>query len=96
MIGIMLYCMDEYGDDIMQDLIKKIRSHINMNQTEFAELLNVTFATVNRWENGRALPNKLAQDKIYDLCKEYDVPVYDMVLEKIEEASPYTTWFWRR
>ena len=71
----------------MQDLIKKIRSHMNMNQTEFAELLNVTFATVNRWENGRALPNKLAQDKIYDLCKEYGVPVYDMVLEKIEVAS---------
>ena len=71
----------------MQDLIKKIRSHMNMNQTEFAELLNVTFATVNRWENGRALPNKLAQDKIYDLCKEYDVPVYDIVLEKIEAAS---------
>ena len=71
----------------MQDLIKKIRSHMNMNQTEFAELLNVTFATVNRWENGRALPNKLAQDKIYDLCKEYDVPVYDMILEKIAAAS---------
>lgn len=71
----------------MQDLIKKIRSHMNMNQTEFAELLNVTFATVNRWENGRALPNKLAQDKIHDLCKEYDVPVYDMILEKIAAAS---------
>ena len=75
-----------HGDDIMQDLIKKIRSHMNMNQTEFAELLNVTFATVNRWENGRALPNKLAQDKIHDLCKEYDVPVYDMILEKIAAA----------
>ena len=71
----------------MQDLFKKIRSHMNMNQTEFAELLNVTFATVNRWENGRALPNKLAQDKIHDLCKEYDVPVYDMILEKIAAAS---------
>ena len=71
----------------MQDLIKKIRSHINMNQTELAEKLNVTFATVNRWENGRAVPNKLAQDKIYDLCKEHNVPVYDIVLEKIENAS---------
>jgi len=71
----------------MQDLIKKIRSHVNMNQTEFAEKLNVTFATVNRWENGRAVPNKLAQDKIYDLCKEHNVPVYDIVLEKIEDAS---------
>lgn len=71
----------------MQDLIKKIRSHMNMNQTEFAEQLNVTFATVNRWENGRALPNKFAQDKIYALCKAYEVPVYDMVLEKIEAES---------
>lgn len=71
----------------MQELIKKIRSYINMNQTEFAERLNVTFATVNRWENGRVLPNKIAQNKIYDLCREYSVPVYDMVLEKIEEAS---------
>lgn len=71
----------------MQDLIKKIRSHMNMNQTEFAEQLNVTFATVNRWENGHALPNKLAQDKIYDLCKEHDIPVYNMVLKKIEAAS---------
>lgn len=31
-----------------------------MNQTKFAEQLNVTFATVNRWENGHALPNKQA------------------------------------
>ena len=67
--------------------LRDLREDMDMNQTEFAERLNVTFATVNRWENGRALPNKLAQDKIYDLCKEYDVPVYDMVLEKIEAAS---------
>lgn len=71
----------------MQELIKKIRSHMRMNQTELAEQLNVTFATVNRWENGRALPNKLAQDKIYDLCKEHNVPVYEMVMEKIENIS---------
>ncbi len=71
----------------MQELIRKIRSHMNMNQTEFAEQLHVTFATVNRWENGRTLPNKLAQDKIYELCKKYDVPVYDMTLERIKTAS---------
>lgn len=71
----------------MQDLINKIRSYMKMNQTEFAEQLNVTFATVNRWENGHALPNKLAQDKIYDLCKKHDVPVYEMVMRKIEDIS---------
>ena len=45
----------------MNTLIKHIRNYLNMSQTEFAELLNVTFATVNRWENGRTVPNKLAQ-----------------------------------
>lgn len=71
----------------MKELIKCIRLNLNMNQMEFAELLNVTFATVNRWENGRAIPNKLAQTKLYELCKEHSVPVYDMVIEKIRSAS---------
>jgi transcriptional regulator with XRE-family HTH domain len=71
----------------MQTLIKQIRTYLNMSQTEFAEQLNVTFATVNRWENGRAVPNKLAQSKMYDLCKEKCVPVYDMTLKKISEAA---------
>ena len=49
----------------MQTLIKQIREHLKISQTELAEQLNVTFATVNRWENGRAVPNKLAQTKLY-------------------------------
>ncbi|MCI5795349.1 MAG: DUF3990 domain-containing protein [Ruminococcus sp.] len=75
----------------MQKLIKQIRAYLNMSQTEFAEQLNVTFQTVNRWENGRALPNKLAQSKMFDLCREKQVPVYDMILKKIEDESKAIT-----
>lgn len=71
----------------MQTLIKQIRTYLNMSQTEFAEQLNVTFATVNRWENGRAVPNKLAQSKMYDFCREKSVPVYEMTLKKISKAA---------
>lgn len=71
----------------MQKLIKQIRTYLNMSQTEFAEQLNVTFQTVNRWENGHALPNKLAQSKMFDLCKERQVPVYDITLKRIAEES---------
>ena len=71
----------------MQKLIKQIRAYLNMSQTEFAEQLNVTFQTVNRWENGHALPNKLAQSKMFDLCREKQVPVYDMILRKIADES---------
>ena len=58
-----------------------------MSQTEFAKQLNVTFQTVNRWENGRALPDKLAQSKMFDLCREKQLPVYDMILKKITDKS---------
>ena len=70
----------------MQDLIKKIRTYLNLSQAEFAEQLNVSFATVNRWENGRALPNKLAQSRLYRFCREKKVPVYEMTLQRIEET----------
>ena len=71
----------------MKDLMKEIRGYLNLSQTEFAELLNISCATVNRWENGRAVPNKLAQSTLYELCKAYNVPVYNMVIDKIKKAS---------
>ena len=71
----------------MQTIIKQIREKLNMSQTELAERLNVTFATVNRWENGRAVPNNLAQSKLYDICKENDVPVYNITLNRIADAA---------
>ena len=71
----------------MKALIKQIRDYLNLSQAELAERLNVTFATVNRWENGRAFPNKLAQTKIYDICKENDVPVYDITLNRIAKVA---------
>ena len=74
----------------MQSLIKQIRSYLNMSQTEFAERMNVTYLTVNRWENGHSLPNRLAQSKIYEVCKADNVPVYDMTLEKIRNNAENT------
>lgn len=71
----------------MKELLKEIRTCLNISQTEFAEMLNVSFATVNRWENGRAVPNKLAQSTLYEICKEQKVPVYDMVIDKIKRLS---------
>lgn len=71
----------------MQDLIRQIRTYMNMSQTEFAEQLRVSFATVNRWENGHAMPNRLAQSQIYDLCERREVPVYDMILRGIHDAA---------
>ena len=71
----------------MQKLIKHIRDYLGLSQADFAEKLGVNFATVNRWENGRAIPTKLAQAKLYDYCKEQGVPVYQFVLDKIASEA---------
>ena len=71
----------------MQKLIKGIREYLGLSQADFAEKLGVTFATINRWENGRAIPTKLAQVTLYEYCKAQGVPVYDMILDKIKTAA---------
>lgn len=44
-----------------------LRKKLGMSQVIFAERLGVSFATVNRWENGRHIPSPLAVEKIKSL-----------------------------
>ena len=71
----------------MQELLKKIREYINYSQTEMADELGVSFATINRWENGHAIPNNLAQDKIYNFCLKKSIPLYDFIIQNINDIS---------
>ena len=71
----------------MNKLLKQIRELLNLSQIDFANELKVTFQTVNRWENGHVYPNKLAQSNIYEYCKNKNVPVYEMILDRIEKET---------
>lgn len=53
--------------------IKKIREKINKSQEELAKLLGVSFATVNRWENGHIIPKKKMLDKIKEFCGDNNI-----------------------
>ena len=44
--------------------LKRIRKLHGWSQEDLARELGVSFATVNRWENGKTKPSRLAQDKI--------------------------------
>ncbi len=39
-------------------LVKTQRKRLKLNQTQFAQLLNVSVAAVRSWEQGRAMPKK--------------------------------------
>lgn len=49
--------------------IKKIRTQCLLSQEAFAKELNVSFATVNRWETGKTKPNYRAIKCLSEFCK---------------------------
>lgn len=53
--------------------IKRIRRKAFMTQEEFAKEIGVSFATVNRWETGKAKPNIKAMRLIDEYCKKNDI-----------------------
>ena len=50
--------------------VKIVRIQLNLSQEDFAHALGVSFATVNRWENGKTSPSKLAKRQFVSFCKE--------------------------
>ena len=53
--------------------IKELRTKMTLSQVEFAQLLGVSFASVNRWETGKHEPTIKIKRKIKALMREYDV-----------------------
>ncbi len=51
----------QHRGDLGSEQIRQLRIGLDMTQEEFAHEVGVTFATVNRWENNRTTPNKVAQ-----------------------------------
>jgi len=49
-------------------LIKEIRVQLDLSQEDFAREVGVSYATVNRWENGRFLPSRMALRRVEMYC----------------------------
>ena len=50
--------------------VKAVRLRLKLSQEELAHALGVSFATVNRWENGKTNPSKLAQRQFEQFCSD--------------------------
>lgn len=69
----------------MDYIIKQIRKYLNISQNDFAEMLGTSFATINRWENERAKPSKMAEDRLIDICEKENIPAFDFIMDKIKD-----------
>ena len=65
----------------MKNLIRTIRSSAGMNPERFASALGTTPLSINRWENGKTIPNRMAQMQLYNFCKEHDIDVIGSIMD---------------
>ena len=72
-------CRSDYD---YQKLIRQLRGKLILTQEEFAKLLGVSFASVNRWERGHHEPTTKAKRKIVELCRKNKV---ELITSKEEE-----------
>jgi transcriptional regulator with XRE-family HTH domain len=47
--------------------VRTVRTRLELTQAKLAKQIGVSFATVNRWENGQSRPTRLAWQQIIDL-----------------------------
>ncbi len=54
-------------------LVKELREKLILSQEEMADLLGVSFMSVNRWETGKFEPTIKVKRKIVELCKLHNI-----------------------
>jgi len=60
------------------EIVKIVRQKAGMSQEDLARALNVSFATINRWENGKTHPNKLTQAVFFDFCQKQGLDIENL------------------
>jgi putative transcriptional regulator len=64
----------------LSEVLKLIRNEAGITQEELAHSVHVSFSTVNRWENKKAVPNRMARVVLLDFFEKKNVS-----LQLIEE-----------
>ena len=57
--------------------VKFVRTKLNLSQEELAHKLGVSFATINRWENGNYNPSRLARKAFEEYCEKKNIQEED-------------------
>ncbi len=59
-------------------IVKSVRKKLGLSQEQLARELNISFSTVNRWENGKSKPSQMAKELFFSFCnsKKIDPKLY--------------------
>ncbi len=73
----------------MKTLIRKMRELAGMSQEQFAKELATTSVSINRWENGKSLPNPMAQNQLLEFCHKHEIDLADAIVDKFRYTGEY-------
>lgn len=51
------------------EFVISVRKKLNLSQKQLASAINVSYSTINRWENGHVVPSNLAVKSFCDFCE---------------------------
>lgn len=77
----------------MKDLIKIIRTKLNLNQEQLASLMGVSPVTVNRWENGKTNPSLIAQKQLYEISVNNHLDLADYIAQREQEDENQNVFY---
>ena len=60
-------------DYMFCDQVKHVRQLLKISQYKLAQTLGVSFATINRWENGSYNPSRLAKKAFEEFCNDKNI-----------------------
>jgi putative transcriptional regulator len=67
---------DVLGTDVdVAQLVRALRRALRLTQEQFARRLDVTFGTVNGWENGKHVPIPALRSRLLEIAREAGVTV---------------------
>ena len=55
------------------EIIKAVRTSLGLSQQKFAKEMHVAFSTINRWENGKSTPNRMARALLSDYMRKHRI-----------------------
>ena len=65
-------------------IILQIRARLNLSQEKLGEMVGVSFSTINRWENNRAIPSRKHMCILENICEENNIKLEGVKHGKIE------------
>jgi putative transcriptional regulator len=74
--------------DQMSESVRNLRRELKMTQEEFAHELGITVGTVNRWENGRFRPSKLARVTLAEFAQRHGIFVEEFAARETRNHPP--------